>query len=184
MAPPAWHHRGMNKLLLACLATLPILAQAQESALRQCRAIADAQARLACYDGIPLAAASAPPSPQPKPAAASATSAPLAGAVPVAVPAAPPAAPPAAAPLAAQFGLPSPAEAILAVETRFEGLFEGWRPGERIRLANGQVWQVVDGSSGVYDLKNPKVTIRRGALGRYFLDIEGAAKTPTVRRVE
>ena len=44
--------------------------------------------------------------------------------------------------------------------------------------------QVVDGSSAVYALKNPKVTIKRGALGRFVLDIDGAAKMPGVRRVE
>jgi hypothetical protein len=123
--------------------------------LRQCRALAEAPARLACYDAIPLASAPVPTAPP--------------------VPPVPP---------EAQFGLPTPADQILAVETRYEGLFEGWRPNDRIRLANGQIWQVVDGSNGVYDLKNPKVTVRRGALGRYFLDIEGASKTPTVRRVE
>ena len=171
----------MNKPLTACLALLlgSTAALANDAALRQCRALTNAAARLACYDAVPL-----PPLPPPAPAAA-----------PVAVPAAAPAAVPAAAPVAApvadpattleaQFGLPAPSERVPQLVTRFEGEFDGWRPNDRIRLANGQVWQVVDGSSAVYALKNPKVTIKRGALGRFVLDIDGAAKMPGVRRVE
>jgi hypothetical protein len=94
-----------------------------------------------------------------------------------------PAAPPASA-AAASFGLPRPADEIQEVVTRYEGLFEGWSPGDRIRLANGQVWQIADDSRAVYRLRDPKVTVRRGALGRFVLDVEGARITPTVRRVE
>jgi hypothetical protein len=44
-------------------------------------------------------------------------------------------------------------------------MFEGWRPNERIRLANGQVWQIADDSSSLLQRRDPKVTVRRGALG-------------------
>ncbi len=163
--------------LCACLLmALNAQALAQDaSSLRQCRALADMAARLACYDAIPLPSV-------PAVSAVPATPAPAARpAMPLAVPVTPAA--PAPAP-ETQFGLPAPADRVLELVTRYDGLFEGWRPDERIRLANGQVWRVVDGSSGVYNLNNPKVTIRRGALGRFVLDIEGANKTPTVRRVE
>ena len=141
----------MNTPLIASLVLLlgPTAAMADDAALRQCRAIDNAAARLVCYDALPL-----PPLPAP------------------------------AQTPEGQFGLPAPSERVQELVTRYEGLFDGWRPNDRIRLANGQVWQVVDDSSGVYALKNPKVTIKRGALGRFVLDIDGAAKMPGVRRVE
>jgi hypothetical protein len=147
----------MNRTLITSLAllTLPAAVRAEDVALRQCRNIGHPVARLACYDALSL-----PPAP-----AASASST-------------------AAGALEGQFGLPAPSERVQELVTRFEGSFEGWRANERIRLANGQVWQVIDGSTGVYELKSPQVTIRRGALGRFVLDIEGAAKRPGVRRVE
>ncbi len=161
----------------ACAALITILLcpgalRAQDDGLRQCRALADAAARLACYDALPVAPAKPAP-----PAAVPAAVAPASAAVP-ATPLRPAVAP------ESQFGLPTPADLLEAVTTRYEGLFEGWRANERIRLANGQVWQVVDDSSAVYELKSPKVTIRRGAFGRFVLDIEGAAKMPGVRRVQ
>jgi hypothetical protein len=163
------------KALLTPFLLLPLLVQAQvsETAVRQCRAISDVLQRLACYDQLPLstplaaATPAAPPSPAPAPAAAAATA---------------PAKP--AAPAANSFGLERPADEPQQVVSSIEGLFEGWGPRERIRLANGQVWQVVDDSSAVYGLRNPKVTIKRGALSGFVMDIEGANKRPRVRRVE
>jgi hypothetical protein len=170
----------MNHALNTCLTLLlwPALASAQDAALRQCRALTDTSARLTCYDAIALPVPVPVPMPAPVPAAVP-MPAPAAAPGPVPAPAAMP-----AATLEAQFGLPSAVDRVERIVTRFEGRFEGWRAKERIRLANGQVWQVVDDSQGVYDLQNPTVTIRRGALGRFVLDIQGAGKTPTVRRVE
>lgn len=187
----------MKNLPMALLSTLPALllwpapSQAQDTGLRQCRAVADAAARLACYDALPLTAPAsvAPPAPSAPPAAARPAPVPAADAATRQAAAAgvAPSAPPTAADgaaLEAQFGLLSPAEKVKEIVTRFEGLFEGWRSGERITLANGQVWQVVDGSSAVYNLRNPKITIRRGSLGQFVLDVEGAAKMATVRRIQ
>jgi hypothetical protein len=141
--------------LLALLMTAAA-ARADDDALRRCRAIAEAPARLACYDAIVPARAAAAP------AAASA-----------------------AAPNAAsRFGLSAPADAVERVESRIEGRFEGWNPRGLFRLANGQVWQVADDSRGVYWLESPKVVVRRGALGSYLLEIEGTTAMVRVRRVE
>jgi len=97
--------------------------------------------------------------------------------------------PAAAAPVAgdrpeAQFGLKKRSEQTQAIESHIPGRFEGWRPKTRIRLANGQVWEISDGSSGAYRLIDPKIRIRRGALGAYFLEIEGENRSPRVQRVE
>lgn len=71
-----------------------------------------------------------------------------------------------------------------AIESALIGLFEGWQSGSRLRLANGQVWQVTDGSAGVYALVDAKIRISRGLFGSHFMKIEGVAQTPRVRRVE
>lgn len=156
----------MGVLALALLALHAMPAWGQDEGLRRCRALADAGARLACYDALPLA--SRPASVTEPPAAA------------------------APAPTAAGFGLPAAPEALERIESRFEGLdkglnngrFEGWGPRTRFRLANGQVWQVVDDSSASYWLPDPKVVVRRAALGSFVLEIEGAKRTVRVRRVE
>lgn len=152
--------------LLALLA-LPALA-ADDAAVQRCRAISEATARLACYDALPLA----PPT--------RATPAPQAAAAPAAV-----AAPVAAvAPAAAQTFGQERRDEPEALSSHIQGAFEGWGPRSRIKLANGQVWQVIDGSEGVYFLQNPKVTVRRAMMGGFQLDIEGAKRLPRVRRVE
>ena len=145
---------------LTALLSLTLLAcptWADDSALRRCRALADTTARLACYDALPMGA----------PAAASAA-----------------AAASVAGPLAAAFGLQRPDEGVQELASSIPGLFEGWRAGDRIRLANGQLWQVTDDSSAVYFLRDPKATVRRAVMGTFVLDIEGARKLPRVRRLE
>jgi hypothetical protein len=141
-------------LIALLLAHLPGAVLADDDSLRRCRALAADAARLACYDAIALAPA----------AVAAAASA---GAVP-----------------AARFGLPEGPDRIERVESRIEGRFEGWRPLDRFRFANGQVWQVIDGSTGVYWLDSPRVAVRRGALGSFVLEIEGVKPFVRVRRIE
>lgn len=150
-------------------------AQAQGDATTRCPVVQDAAARLACYDAAfpPRAAATSQPAP----------TAPAALASP---PAKPSASAPAPADPAAQFGLQQrlrPGE-LESIESRVVATFEGWGPNERIRLENGQVWEVVDGSSGTITPAMRKVTVRKGAFGSYFLDFEGLTKSPKVRRVQ
>jgi len=91
----------------------------------------------------------------------------------------------AGAPVAADFGLPQkPAfERSEALETSVTGSFDGWGPDEKITLANGQVWQIIDGSSAGYSLRDPKVRITRGMFGTFFMQVDGVSQTPKVRRV-
>lgn len=69
------------------------------------------------------------------------------------------------------------------LESRIVGKFEGWEPRTAFTLANDQVWAIQDGSRAYYELVDPRVTITRGAMGGYFMKIEGVAPTPRVRRV-
>jgi hypothetical protein len=137
---------------------LPGVALAADATLQQCRSIPDPAARLACYDALPLPASPA-----------------------TATPAVP------APEVPAQFGLvreAAPVVELPSIESTIPGHFDGWYPNRRVKLANGQVWQVADGSTRFYDLDNPKVTIRRGVLGAFYLDLSVDNRSIRVRRVE
>lgn len=70
------------------------------------------------------------------------------------------------------------------LRSRIVGLFDGWEPRTRFRLENGQVWQVTDGTRGAYQLQSPGVRITRGVLGNHYLQVDGAAQTIGVKRIE
>jgi hypothetical protein len=168
-------------LLLLLLGTSSVRA-ADDAALLRCRAVADATARVACYDAIPLAQQGA---------AATATTAAVTAATP-----APAAVPQSAAAKReadiAAFGATQGEPALRAkdkplqsYDTTIAGRFDGWEPNQTIKLANGQAWRVVDGSIGTMRAAvNPKVTVRKGLLGAIFLDIDGAYQSPKVIRVQ
>ncbi|MCV2366190.1 hypothetical protein LNV23_22365 [Paucibacter sp. DJ1R-11] len=138
--------------------------------LQTCRNIADAQQRLSCYDAL---------SP---PAAASTT----ATATALAPKPAAPAPVQALASNADAFGLPVNARTGEAqtVSSRLARELDSWAPNQIIQLANGQLWQVVDGSSGVLQAENQRVLVRRGALGTYFMEFDGLNRSPRVKRVQ
>lgn len=159
-------HAPLLALILA-----PMPAFADDAAVRHCRTFTDSAARMQCYDAMPLSAPAAPPRP---PAAASAT----------------PADPRQAernfglAPAAAQ--RPREAEAPQSISSSISGAFDGWQPNQQIKLANGQVWRVVDGSEGVLSRPANDVPVKvvRGLLGALFMEIEGSKQSPKVRRVQ
>jgi hypothetical protein len=172
----------VKAILLCALACLSAAAKADvppglEAALAPCRAITEAAARLACYDALgrprqalpgerPSATVEPRPSAQPPGAAAAPAQA--------------------AAASAADFGLPQvrvPAQPEM-IESRILGRFEGWNPGTRLRLANGQVWEVLDSRRSSYDLESPAVRVKRGLLGSFFIEIDGVSATPRVRRLQ
>lgn len=130
--------------------------------VKACRQLTDATRRLACYDALPVAA---------EPGTKTAVAAPVPAADPV-----------------AKFGqeavkLPDAPPELKQIDSRIRGRFAGWGPNTRIELDNGQVWRVVDGSSAVYDLNNPKAVVHRGMLGAYYLEIEGIGFQIKVTRV-
>jgi hypothetical protein len=148
-------------------------ATAQDSGLERCRQITDPAARLACYDALPRGGPEARPAP---PAPVAPAGAGQAGAPPAQ-----------AKPTPEQFGYeeltPAP-KGLDKIDTRVMGKFEGWWPNAKIALVNGQVWQVADGSSRVYELDSPKVTITRGLFGAFYLNVDGENWTVRVRRVQ
>ena len=158
-------------VLLTLGASFQVGAQSEALALAlaiaRCPQIADARARLACYDAVqpPVGAAAATAAAQETARAAPATTA--------------------AADYVARFGLVAKASDAEppAIESAVGRDFYGWGPNERISLQNGQVWVVIDGSSGSLSKGATKVRVRRGALGSFFIDFEGLTKAPRVQRV-
>jgi len=166
---------AMKKLSLLLLLASGA-AMADEAALQHCRTLADGAARLACYDAIPpgfKAHAGAAP-------AAASTAAPAHAAVPAS------AAPAVDRAFEVQSSTVAAARAASAptLETSIVGEFEGWGPGQTIRLANGQIWRVEDDSSEIVYITNPKVSLRKGMMGAVFMDIQGARGAPKVRRIQ
>lgn len=174
--------RTVRALAFTFAAGFSSLCAADPAAIQRCRQETDSLLRLRCYDAIPLPATSAATpatrqSNQPAPGQA----APLQGAAAGA--AAAPADP------VRQFGLEArPQQQAAArpdsIESVIPGRFDGWVPGSRFRLANGQVWEIRDNSQGTYDLQDPKVRISRGVSGSFFMEVAGVSQTPRVRRVE
>ena len=150
-------------------------AETTGNALGRCRMLPEAAARLACYDALPLPPVPPTPPAAPQPAAKSAAVAAIAPAPAPAFIAVTP---------ESAFGLESRRSAVQDISSTLPGLFEGWDSNTRFTLANGQVWQVSDGTTASHYLRNPKVTVRRAALGSFRLEIEGVNQAPRVQRVE
>lgn len=145
----------MKSLLVLMLVSSAALAD--DGGMLRCRQLSDGPARLSCYDAIPLSA-------------------------PVAAPV------PAKVDREQRFGkeqLPE-ADRLDGIESTVVGQFDGWVANQRIRLANGQVWAIADGSNeeAITVLNNPKAKISRGALGAFYIDIDGTRTAPRVRRVK
>lgn len=166
----------MRALALLLLAAATTSALADDAGMLRCRAIKDSAARLACYDAIavPSAAPAAPAAVQPK----AGTPAAAPGAAPKAA-----AAPPTPA---QQFGMEAktPVAQLDAIESTIPGMFQGWGPNTVIPLANGQQWQISDGSTGYIQSENVKVRIRRAFLGSFVMEFEGSNRVAKVRRVK
>lgn len=152
------------------------------NSIERCRRVADPAARLKCYDEIPLSPSRPAEEPDRKraedaPKATARPSGPSTDGIPSRSNADP----------TTQFGLESrlqPGPVPDSIESSIPGRFEGWVGNSRIRLSNGQVWEIRDGSQASYDLQDPKVRIVRGLSGTFFIEIAGVSQTPRVRRVE
>lgn len=174
--------------LVSLLSWLPLTAFGSDAAWRECRAVTDSAARLACYDALV--------DQFPKPAAADAVSASPSAPAGVAEPAVQAIAPQpsvaaptpvvAATQTPAEFGLERQAQQaqIESIQSRIVGTFRGWEAKSKITLENGQVWQIADGTRGVYSLESPAVTIERGVFGTFFLKIDGVNRSPKVKRLK
>ena len=148
------------KALPLSLLLLSGAALADDAAIVQCRTLADTGARLACYDAIQVGA---------RPQVAAAAAAP-------------------ARSKEENFGIEAKKQRESepqSISSTIAGDFQGWGPSSQIRLANGQVWRIVDGSEAVLaPMRNPKVRIERNVFGTLFLKVEGPNSSAKVRRVQ
>jgi len=151
----------MRRFLLTALLFSSASAFAQDTALLHCADITGRDERLACFDAL----------------AAKARTAKTAGATPLAQ--------------AENFGHETvapkpgkPPEVVDAVQSHIDGIVEGWSSGTVFTLANGQRWQIADGSAATIYLKSPKITIKRAVLGGYVIELEGTNRTARVKRLE
>lgn len=153
----------MKKFLPSLFLSLTVSgsAIADDGAVLRCRQLADAPQRLSCYDAMPAG-----------PLAAAATLAPRQ---------------PAAEQQAREqaFGMELGGKnRVDTIESTIPGRFEGWGPRQQIRLANGQLWVVSDGSDGVMTALDPKVVISRGVFGVTYMEVEGLRKAFRVKRLQ
>jgi len=148
-----------NSAPLIALLLTAAPAHASDAALLACRAIGEPAARVACYDAIPVGSAQAAGT-QAASAAASENN----------------------------FGVAADKrhdEGPTSIQSTVPGDFSGWGPDAQIRLANGQVWRISDGSEAVLaPMKDAKVTIERNFFGTMFMRVEGTNTSAKVRRVE
>lgn len=145
-------------------------ALADDAAMLQCRAIAEVPTRVACYDAIPVGAAAPLAAPVVAAAAAAPTPQQREQAFGMATVKAPKSVTP---------------EQDNSITSTIAGRFDGWSGNELVRLSNGQVWRIVDGSSAVLSpMTDARVKVERNVIGTYFLKIEGTNNSPKVRRVQ
>jgi hypothetical protein len=71
-----------------------------------------------------------------------------------------------------------------AIESTAIGDFKNWTKNMQIRLENGQLWKVTSSGSLYYKISNPKVVIEKGALGAFYMGIEGINRRLKVKRIE
>ena len=69
------------------------------------------------------------------------------------------------------------------VQSEIRGEFRGWQKGDKIRLENGQVWEVIDGTLAIPPTPLAKITIEPGFMGSWLMKVEGYNASARVRRV-
>ena len=73
-----------------------------------------------------------------------------------------------------------------AIYTSISGEFRGWEgAGTRLKLDNGQVWQITDSTARLkVQVTDPRVIIEPGAFGSWYLKIEGYNTRARVKRIK
>lgn len=71
------------------------------------------------------------------------------------------------------------------ISARVAGTFTGWAGVTEITLDNGQVWRVTDANSRLRTgpVESPRVTLRAGALGGWWMIVEGFNTRAPVERI-
>lgn len=70
------------------------------------------------------------------------------------------------------------------VRSAITGEFRGWSTGTVFTLANGDRWQVTEGSYSVRPVANPSVTLRPGLISGWYMEVDGHPVKAKVRTVK
>ncbi|GAB3744727.1 hypothetical protein [Lysobacter olei] len=70
------------------------------------------------------------------------------------------------------------------VRSAITGEFRGWSTGTVFTLANGDRWQVTEGSYSVRPVANPSVTLRPGLISGWYMEVDGHPVKAKVRQVK
>lgn len=71
------------------------------------------------------------------------------------------------------------------IHSTIKGEFRGFSGGNVIVLDNGQRWRVIDGSLFIgKPVTSPKVTIKPGMMGAWYLEVDGQIPKAKVKRVD
>jgi len=73
---------------------------------------------------------------------------------------------------------------VKRIESRYVGSFEGWSGDTIFELENGQVWQQSQSGRLVYRAQDPKIVIKRGMLGGYYLSVDDVNRRVRVKRLK
>ena len=93
---------------------------------------------------------------------------------------------PAATPATDLRGFPQRTGEAGEIYSSISGEFRGWSgAGTRLKLDNGQVWEVTDSTARLKVLMNdPQVIIEPGAFGSWYLRVEGYNSRARVKRIK
>jgi hypothetical protein len=75
-------------------------------------------------------------------------------------------------------------ESPKSIQSKILGTFTGWDGSTRFVLENGQEWKQIDKKNFYVRLTDPKVEIKKGLFGTYFLSLVGYGSKCKVERVE
>ena len=82
------------------------------------------------------------------------------------------------------FGLKQQSSSMDTLVSSIPGEFKGFKKGDKITLANGQVWKVVDSNSLFHSATNPEISISKGVFNSYRISIKGLNKSARVVRIK
>ena len=70
------------------------------------------------------------------------------------------------------------------INSRILGIFNGWSGETTFELENGQVWKKTGNGFLSANVNNPKINIKKGALGSFTLSVEGFNSSIKVKRIK
>lgn len=70
------------------------------------------------------------------------------------------------------------------INSRILGVFNGWSGETTFELENGQIWKKSGNGFLSANVNNPKINIKKGALGSFTLSVEGFNSSIKVKRIK